>query len=456
MRCPHCGKFVSAGIARCPSCKKPIAQAKGIKSSVNQPPPQKGNSWVLFVVCLLFGYLGVHRFMEGKVKTGILWLLTGGVCGIGWVVDIIILLTKCAEVPKAEPQQPQATPNPADLRQATPSPTDKPQPTPRLTYQPNLTVRPTEQSHQTPEPVEQPQPDRLEIPDVVVPLRPQVIINDDDESDKKSVCIETPVSNYTVIDTETTGLGDDDRIVQFSALRVRGDEIVDTYSTYINPQWHISKQASEVNGITDDDLRDLPTFDHFADEILEFISDDCIVAHNATFDLRMLNSDLVRSRRQKISNDYIDTVALARLINKPCGNRLPDLCDFFGITGFGFHDALEDCKATHQLYQRLKPYQIYESDLTYRIASDKWGEWNKKLPQARERQRAGRAAKCQVISIDKSAQTAEFLGSTGDTYSVSLGGCTCPDFTDRQRPCKHMYRLAAELGLVEIVEENNG
>jgi len=45
-----------------------------------------------FVICLLLGYLGIHRFYEGKIGTGILWLFTGGIFGIGWLVDTILIL----------------------------------------------------------------------------------------------------------------------------------------------------------------------------------------------------------------------------------------------------------------------------------------------------------------------------------------------------------------------------
>ena len=50
------------------------------------------NKWVAFFLCLFLGFIGIHRFYVGKVGTGILYLFTGGIFGIGWIVDLIMIL----------------------------------------------------------------------------------------------------------------------------------------------------------------------------------------------------------------------------------------------------------------------------------------------------------------------------------------------------------------------------
>lgn len=52
------------------------------------------NKWIALALCILLGDLGLHRFYEGKIWTGILWLCTGGLCGVGIVVDAILIVLK--------------------------------------------------------------------------------------------------------------------------------------------------------------------------------------------------------------------------------------------------------------------------------------------------------------------------------------------------------------------------
>ena len=73
--------------------KEQIEQETYSNKSQKSSQPQK-NKWIKFILCLFLGYLGAHKFYEGKTGMGILYLLTFGLFGIGWFVDLILILIK--------------------------------------------------------------------------------------------------------------------------------------------------------------------------------------------------------------------------------------------------------------------------------------------------------------------------------------------------------------------------
>lgn len=82
--CPNCGTYFDPGAQFCPRCGNPTAANGAVF----------GKDWlVALLLCIFLGGLGVHRFYCGKIGTGIIWLLTGGCFGIGWLVDIILIAT---------------------------------------------------------------------------------------------------------------------------------------------------------------------------------------------------------------------------------------------------------------------------------------------------------------------------------------------------------------------------
>ncbi|MGI6252096.1 MAG: SWIM zinc finger family protein [Aminivibrio sp.] len=79
----------------------------------------------------------------------------------------------------------------------------------------------------------------------------------------------------------------------------------------------------------------------------------------------------------------------------------------------------------------------------------KWDEWRWEHSSSDQITRQKRAYGCYIFSIDKTAGEGKMTGS-GRIYTVTLSSCTCFDFQKRYRPCKHMYRLAMEMGLMEL------
>ncbi len=89
--CPRCGRELLPDGAYCPQCAQPIPPDQRYWIEEYEVSPK--SRLVALILCVLLGYLGVHRFYVGKIFTGILWLLTGGLFGVGYLIDIVLIAT---------------------------------------------------------------------------------------------------------------------------------------------------------------------------------------------------------------------------------------------------------------------------------------------------------------------------------------------------------------------------
>ncbi|HUQ27730.1 MAG TPA: DNA polymerase III subunit epsilon [Usitatibacter sp.] len=154
-----------------------------------------------------------------------------------------------------------------------------------------------------------------------------------------------------VLDTETTGLelGDGHRIIELACL-----ELYDRRSTgrhfhrYVNPDRAIDFAATEVHGLTDDDLTDKPRFADIADEFLDFVQGAELLIHNAEFDVAFLNSELERAGRPRLESvcTVADTLSMARDIHPGKRNSLDALCERYAVdhSKRTLHGALLDAQ----------------------------------------------------------------------------------------------------------------
>lgn len=92
MFCSKCGREVADNASFCQSCGFQMKPDNVTSTPTNQPISAPKNKWTVFLLCLFLGGLGVHRFYVGKVGTGILYLLTFGLFGIGVLVDLVLIL----------------------------------------------------------------------------------------------------------------------------------------------------------------------------------------------------------------------------------------------------------------------------------------------------------------------------------------------------------------------------
>ena len=137
---------------------------------------------------------------------------------------------------------------------------------------------------------------------------------------------------YCVFDLETTGLSNRyDHIIEFGAQIVENRSIIKSIQMFIKPPRPISAFTTNLTSITDNDVRNAKSFEEAADEILAFIGDSVLVAHNASFDYDFLNAELERIGRAPLMNPVIDTLDLARSMMQRKGYRLGQIARGYGI-----------------------------------------------------------------------------------------------------------------------------
>jgi DNA polymerase-3 subunit epsilon len=150
------------------------------------------------------------------------------------------------------------------------------------------------------------------------------------------------------LDVETTGLSAwfGDRICEIAILRSRGDEVLASFDTLVNPERRISPGASRVNGLTDQDLIGAPLFSEIAPQVEILLGDAVIVAHNAPFDLGFVRSELGRLGKSLPSVEVIDTLQLARQHFHFPSNGLQAIADALDIERSTAHRAMADVLTT--------------------------------------------------------------------------------------------------------------
>ncbi len=157
---------------------------------------------------------------------------------------------------------------------------------------------------------------------------------------------------YSIIDLETTGFSPSkgDKIIEIGVVKVYDNQIIDEYSTLINPERDISNY--NIHGIEPSLITKAPKFFEISDYLKSFINRTTLVAHNAPFDLRFLEKQLFN---QKKKLNGICTINLSRKLDSTVPSRkLEVLCDYYDIKINNTHQAISDALATAKLFIKLK------------------------------------------------------------------------------------------------------
>ncbi|NYT41642.1 DNA polymerase III subunit epsilon [Sphingomonas sp. R-74633] len=162
-----------------------------------------------------------------------------------------------------------------------------------------------------------------------------------------------------VFDTETTGLSfsGGDRLVEIGCVELVNRVMTGrTFHAYVNPQRPMPIEAFNVHGLSEVFLSDKPLFHDVVEDMLEFIGDSPMIAHNANFDFGFVNGELIKCGRPIVDlSRMVDTLAIARVKHPGAKHTLDALCSRYGIdlTQRTLHGALIDASLLAQVYVEL-------------------------------------------------------------------------------------------------------
>jgi DNA polymerase-3 subunit epsilon len=162
-----------------------------------------------------------------------------------------------------------------------------------------------------------------------------------------------------VLDTETTGLDPltGDRVIEVAAVELFNLlPTGEAFHSVIDPERDIPAEASRIHGFTNGDVAGKPKFAAIADQLLKFLGDADIIAHNAPFDFGFLDAELFRCQRAPLDRRrMIDSLAMAKLRYPGMPNNLDALCRRLGVDNSmrGNHNAILDCQLLAQVYLEM-------------------------------------------------------------------------------------------------------
>jgi len=375
---------------------RPCAQR--VSSSRKPLPPKK--KITTLILCLFLGIFGAHRFYVRKTGSGILWLLTCGLLGIGWIVDIILIISNHFLAADGSPlvhnssvsssygtSHGSDTSAPAETSEAT-TPIESSIKAPATEeastlvssekgnpYNARLGARIARQKERetsfvaelealsrAPISTDGPEIKKKNISDISDLKYSNITVRSDIQK----------LGRFVVVDTETTGIRATSSIVEVSAIRFVDFEPVELFTTLIKPPKPIPLDASSINGITDDMVSESPRIWEIIPSLISFIDGWSIVGHNLPFDLKFLYRDGLDIQPKQRLYDTLDLIS--RILKKPkrkwdneIGSysddydtdydvdnyKLGTLCAYYDIPLAGAHRSSADCLATGKLFHEI-------------------------------------------------------------------------------------------------------
>ena len=284
-----------------------------------------------FLITLFLGYLGIHKFKQGKVGIGFLYLFTFGLFGIGWIVDVVMALKKLS-LPTM-PQRTQANKTSTETK-AIVSSDEK-------TLPETVIVREERSVHAI-------KKDTVNIFPLAYDL-------------SKSNCIYGElfdvIPDCVITDIETSGLiYNKNSIIEIAAIKIKNSKVVDIYSSLVHRDKPLDSKITSLTGITTQMLRDCDkSLARVMSEYRNFVEDLPLVGHNIlAFDIKFINEAYAKIGQEPLYNNCVDTLKLSyELCYTAESHKLKDLADYAEISIGTSHRAIGDCETTAFLYRYM-------------------------------------------------------------------------------------------------------
>ena len=168
-------------------------------------------------------------------------------------------------------------------------------------------------------------------------------------------------NSFTIIDIETTGLSPIyDQIIEFSALKISNNQIIDTFSSLVKPTpddegIYVDDFVTNLTGITNEMLSNAPDILPTFQDYLHFLENDILIGHNVNFDINFLYDYSENLFSKPLSNNFVDTLRISRRLHPEWSSHtLLVLSDSYGIDYSNAHRSLTDCHITLKCYDALR------------------------------------------------------------------------------------------------------
>lgn len=174
-----------------------------------------------------------------------------------------------------------------------------------------------------------------------------------------------------VLDTETTGLDHKcEKLIEIAAVKMKGTEVVETFSSLVNPQKPIRYSSFLIHNISEEMVQDAPNIDEVLPRFLEFVGDYSYVAHNAIFDYSFINEAMKALYGKRFLNNRIDTFEMYRSVfPDESSHGLNALLRRFGYNEDVVHRALDDAMCLSKVYPKLRA--LYEQKFSWQLSQMK-------------------------------------------------------------------------------------